>query len=238
MRGDSFYIIVHGTVQIVKDGVPIKRYRAGDYFGEMAILLDQPRSADAVALTDVDLIAIDRNDFLTVLRGSEMLTRLERLVRVRDEGVWELLAKNSVLSALTSAQKTQLQMYLVPCMGDDSMVLWRAGDVPKGAYLVDDAIVTMRCPEGELKPFTSGAFVGEVDALRPREPRLELRAGHAIRQALRDRERRSPSILRGQPRRLPVVPRRTLHRVSRLRLRAESRRGAARSRVRCGARSP
>jgi CRP-like cAMP-binding protein len=169
-RGDSFYIIVHGTVQIVKDGVPLKRYRAGDYFGEMAILLDQPRSADAVAMTDVDLIAIDRNDFLSVLRGSEMLTRLERLVRVRDEGAWELLAKNSALAALTSAQKTQLQMYLVPHHADDTHVLWLAGDIPTTAYLVDDAVITMRCPEGELKPFTSGAFVGEVDALRTGGP--------------------------------------------------------------------
>jgi CRP-like cAMP-binding protein len=171
-RGDSFYIIVHGMVQIVKDGQPIKRYRAGDYFGEMAILLDQPRSADAIALTDVDLIAIDRNDFLAVLRGSEMLTRLERLVHTRNEGVWELLAKNSVLSALTSAQKTQLQMYLVPATGDDNQVLWRAGDIPSSAYLVDDATVTMRCPEGELKPFTTGAFLGEVDSLRNGNPVL------------------------------------------------------------------
>jgi CRP-like cAMP-binding protein/glyoxylase-like metal-dependent hydrolase (beta-lactamase superfamily II) len=171
-RGDSFYIVVHGIVQVVRDGVALKRYRAGDYFGEMAILLDQPRLADVVAITDVDLIAIDRNDFLAVLRGSEMLTRLERLVRVRDEGVWELLAKNSVLAGLTSAQKTQLQMYLVPCQADDNQILWRAGDVSMSAYLVDDAVVTMRCPEGELKPFTSGAFLGEVDALRTGAPAL------------------------------------------------------------------
>lgn len=169
-RGDSFYIIVHGTVEIVKSGVPLKRYRAGDYFGEMAILLDQPRSADAISITDVDLIAIDRNDFLAILRGSEMLRRLERLVRVRDEGAWELLAKNSVLSALTSAQKTQLQMYLSPSQVDDDQILWRAGEIPRHAYLVDDAVVTMCGPEGELKPFTSGAFVGEVDALRAGGP--------------------------------------------------------------------
>jgi CRP-like cAMP-binding protein len=165
-KGDSFYIIVQGTVQVVKNGVPIKRYLAGDYFGEMAILLDQPRSADVIAKTDVDLVALDRNDFLAALRGSEMLTRLERLMRVRDEGAWELLAQNSVLACLTSAQKTQLQTYLVPCHSAHDEVLWQAGEIPKRAYLVDDAVVTMLCPEGELKPFTSGAFVGEVDALR------------------------------------------------------------------------
>jgi CRP-like cAMP-binding protein/ribonuclease BN (tRNA processing enzyme) len=169
-HGDSFYIIVNGTVQIVKDGVAIKRHRAGDYFGEMAILLDQPRSADAVAKTDVDLVVIDRNDFLAILRGSEMLTRLERLVRVRDEGAWELFAKNSVLASLTSSQKTQLQTYMVPKHGGAGEVLWRAGDVPEHAYLVEDAVVTMRCPEGDLKPFAVGAFVGEVDALRTAGP--------------------------------------------------------------------
>lgn len=165
-RGDSFYIIVSGTVEIVKDGVSINRYRAGDYFGEMAILLDKPRSADAIALTEVELIAIDRNDFLAVLRGSEMLTRLERLVRVRDEGAWELFARNSVLSALSSAQKTQLQTYLVPHQAAEGEQLWSASAVPKKAYLVDDAIVTIDGTEGELKPFKSGAFVGEVDAVR------------------------------------------------------------------------
>jgi glyoxylase-like metal-dependent hydrolase (beta-lactamase superfamily II)/mannose-6-phosphate isomerase-like protein (cupin superfamily) len=171
-KGDSFYIIVTGTVQVVRDGVPIKRYRAGDYFGEMAILLEQPRRADVIAKTDVDLVALDRNDFLAALRGSEMLARLERLVRVRDEGdgAWELLAQNSVLAHLTSAQKTQLQTYLVPCHGDDDEVLWNAGDVPRRAYLVAGATVTMHCPEGELKPFTTGAFIGEVDALRTTAP--------------------------------------------------------------------
>lgn len=169
-RGDSFYIIIHGTVEIVKNGAPLNRYRAGDYFGEMAILLDQPRSADAVALTDVELIAIDRNDFLAILRGSEMLTRLERLVRVRDEGAFELFAKNSVLATLSSAQKTQLQTYLVPYQARHDQLLWNTGTIPTSAYLVDDAIVTMRSAEGELKPFGAGAFVGEVDALRAGAP--------------------------------------------------------------------
>lgn len=164
-RGDSFYIIVNGTVEIVKDGVPIKRYRAGDFFGEIALLFDQPRNADAIARTDVDLVTIDRNDFLSVLRGSEMLVRLERMVRVRDEGAWEVLAKNSVLSALTSAQKTQLQMYLTAHAAQADEVLWRAGEVPARAYFVDDAAVTVHGPDGDLKPFAGGAFVGEVDAL-------------------------------------------------------------------------
>jgi CRP-like cAMP-binding protein/ribonuclease BN (tRNA processing enzyme) len=169
-RGDSFYIIVNGTVEIVKDGLPIKRYRAGDFFGEIAILLDQPRNADAIARTDVDLVAIDRNDFLAALRGSEMLVRLERMVRVRDEGAWEVLGRNSVLSALTSAQKTQLQMYLTAYEAQADETLWREGEIPSRAYLIDEAVVTLRSSDGDLKPFAGGAFVGEVDALRTSGP--------------------------------------------------------------------
>jgi glyoxylase-like metal-dependent hydrolase (beta-lactamase superfamily II)/uncharacterized cupin superfamily protein len=165
-RGDSFYVIVHGTVEIVKDGVPIKRYRAGDYFGEVAILRNKPRTADAIARTEVDLVVIDRNDFLSVLRGSEMLRRLERLVQGRDEGAWEVLARNSVLAALTTSQKTQLETYLVPQRAEAGETLWSAGDVPGHAYLVDDAVVELQCPGVELRPFTSGAFVGEVESLR------------------------------------------------------------------------
>lgn len=169
-RGDSFYIIAHGTVEIVKDGMPLRRHRAGDYFGEIAIILDQPRTADVIARSDVQLVAIDRNDFLAILRGSEMLTRLERLVRVREEGAWELLAQNSVLASLSSSQKTQLQTYLVHVDVAEGDVLWPEGTVPSRAYLVDDAVVTLTSTGGELKPFTTGAFVGDVDALRSRTP--------------------------------------------------------------------
>jgi CRP-like cAMP-binding protein len=95
-----------------------------------------------------------------------MLNRLERLLRTRDEGAWELLAQNSVLANLTSAQKQQLQMSLVAEEVAEGDVLWRAGDAPARAYLADTATITMKTPEGELKPFTSGAFVGEVDVLR------------------------------------------------------------------------
>ncbi len=167
-RGDSFYIVAHGSVDIVKDGVLLKRHRAGDYFGEIAILLDTVRAADAIARSDVQLVAIDRNDFLALLRGSEMLARLERLVRVRGEGAWELLARNSVLASLTSSQKTQLQTYLSPVLATEGEELWAAGAVPSRAFLVEDAVVTMTGPSGELTPFTTGAFVGDVEALRTR----------------------------------------------------------------------
>ena len=179
-KGDSFYIIVTGTVQVVRDGVPIKRYRAGDYFGEMAILLDQPRRADVIATTDVDLVALDRNDFLAALRGSEMLARLERLLRVRDEGdgAWELLAQNSVLGhPHERAEDAAADLSRAVHGRRQRGALARRATSRSARTSSTDATVTLRCPEGELKPFTSGAFVGEVDALRASGAFAELGAG-------------------------------------------------------------
>lgn len=167
-RGDSFYVLVNGQVLIVRDGKELKAYRAGDYFGETALLLNQPRSADVVAKTDVELIAIDRNDFLALLRGTRIPERLMRLARVREEGTWDLFDGNSVLQLLSSGQKTQLQSLLDPEEVQAGQALWVSGSTPKKAYLVGDAHVAIESaadPTEGLKPFTRGAFVGDVDAV-------------------------------------------------------------------------
>ncbi len=163
-RGDSFYIVVNGQVLIVRDGVVLKTYRAGDYFGETALLLDQPRSADVVAQTQVDLIAIDRTDFLALLRGTQIPDRLLRLARVREEGTWEILESNSVLSALSSGQKTQLMSFMNPAPVARGALLWMAGREPPAAFLVGDAQVSVDGADA-MKPFAQGAVVGEFDAL-------------------------------------------------------------------------
>jgi CRP-like cAMP-binding protein/glyoxylase-like metal-dependent hydrolase (beta-lactamase superfamily II) len=169
-RGDSFYVIVRGTVSVNKEGRSIKRYGAGDYFGETALILDQPRSADVIAKTEVDLVVIDRSDFLAALRGTSTLRRLENLARVRAEGAWELMEVNTVLSHLTSAQKTQLQSFMVLHDARENEVLWADGETPRRAYLIDDATVQIDLADGanhdKLRPFGAAAFVGDFDALR------------------------------------------------------------------------
>jgi MFS family permease len=66
--GDRFYIVDSGTVRIGLDGSE-KESGAGDYFGEIALLRDVPRTATVTATTATRLYALERADFLAAVTG-------------------------------------------------------------------------------------------------------------------------------------------------------------------------
>ncbi len=76
--GDRCYIITAGEVRISKF-IPnigeeaLAVLKTGDYFGEMALIDNFPRSAHAIANTDLDVLAITKTDLDKVLiRDREM----------------------------------------------------------------------------------------------------------------------------------------------------------------------
>ena len=52
-RGVGFFIISEGTVEYSLDGKKIGTGGPGDYFGEIALIDDGPRTATIIALTEV-----------------------------------------------------------------------------------------------------------------------------------------------------------------------------------------
>jgi predicted MFS family arabinose efflux permease len=68
-HGDRFYVVDAGEVDVVLDGQPPRREGAQSYFGEIALLRDVPRTATVRAATDVELFALDRDDFLPAVTG-------------------------------------------------------------------------------------------------------------------------------------------------------------------------
>ena len=55
---ENMYFIKQGILQVIKDGRVVYTFEEGGYFGEIALLCDQPRSADVRALTDCMLLSL------------------------------------------------------------------------------------------------------------------------------------------------------------------------------------
>lgn len=113
--GDCLYVIVAGYVRIYLlslDGreVTFRVYGAGAAFGEFAVLDGKPRSACAVAATDLTTLVIYRNDFqaliernLAVLRGVVVvLTERLRYTTMFSKSLAFLSASGRVAAALVS----------------------------------------------------------------------------------------------------------------------------------------
>jgi len=99
--GDYFYIIVKGEVEIVKkSGSDFERVAilsAGEYFGEMAILRDQKRSATVRCLTSVDVLALRNKDFGAIMANlQELKTNFEKKAKERADEIEKIGKKNKI----------------------------------------------------------------------------------------------------------------------------------------------
>jgi len=68
--GEVFYAIRTGQVEVLQDGRHIRNMGPGSYFGEVALLLDSPRTATVRALTPVRLYQLDREGFDRLIRDA------------------------------------------------------------------------------------------------------------------------------------------------------------------------
>lgn len=56
--GSGFYVVVDGEVMVYIDGQERSRLTRGEYFGEISALLDEPPTADVVAVTDCRCLSL------------------------------------------------------------------------------------------------------------------------------------------------------------------------------------
>lgn len=79
---DALYIVLAGKVKLGSDddGKPEVTLGTGDYFGEMSMLLDTPRTRKVWALDDSELLVLSQESFRRVLSEQP---ELERHVRAK-----------------------------------------------------------------------------------------------------------------------------------------------------------
>jgi CRP-like cAMP-binding protein len=118
-KGEEMYIIQSGRVKISKRirGVDktLATLEKGEFFGEMAILNDKPRSASAETVDECEMLVIDRKTFDTLLRSNveiaiRFIKRLADRLREANDQMESLMIKDNtsrVVSVLARRVKEQ-----------------------------------------------------------------------------------------------------------------------------------
>lgn len=75
-ESDRFYVIEAGLVEVTQDGAVLRREGPGDFFGEIGLLRDVPRTATITAVEDTTLQALERDDFLAAVTGQREARRV------------------------------------------------------------------------------------------------------------------------------------------------------------------
>ena len=85
--GDRMYLILTGTVEVAAATGPV-RLQAGDYFGEHALLTNEPRSATVTARGRVRLLSLSRRDMQRIMdQAPEIAVVLQATDRARSQNI-------------------------------------------------------------------------------------------------------------------------------------------------------
>jgi CRP-like cAMP-binding protein len=65
--GREFFVIGSGRAKVTRNGRKLNELAPGDHFGELALLVDTPRTATVTALEPLELVVLHRPDFIAAL---------------------------------------------------------------------------------------------------------------------------------------------------------------------------
>ena len=69
-RGREFFVLLEGDAEVKKDGRRINTLKGGDFFGEIALVSDVPRTATVIASSPVRALVITDRSFQRLLRDT------------------------------------------------------------------------------------------------------------------------------------------------------------------------
>jgi uncharacterized membrane protein len=129
--GDELYVVRDGEIElfikdIVGQKIVLSTARAGDIFGELALLDDEPRSATAVALAPTSLLVLDRGDLSLLFRKKPdaalaMLAALSSMTRKADRLLQTRVSRNA---------NEEMEEKITPLQRVADWIAWFSGSMP------------------------------------------------------------------------------------------------------------
>jgi CRP-like cAMP-binding protein/phosphoribosyl 1,2-cyclic phosphodiesterase len=139
--GEHFYMVISGAADVLKNGECVRTYGRYDYFGELALVENQLRSADIVARTELELLRMGRYDFFNFLRGTTLVNHFRKVGRNRQLVPAELWERHPILGALSSFQQGQLLALMGHVQLVEGQCLYQRGEMVQDYFLILDGEV-------------------------------------------------------------------------------------------------
>lgn len=74
-RGREFFVLLKGEADVTRGGQKINAMKAGEFFGEIALVTKMPRTATVTATSDVDVLVITERAFDNLMKKSPEIGR-------------------------------------------------------------------------------------------------------------------------------------------------------------------
>lgn len=74
--GDVMYIIKRGEVQVIRDDTILAVLKDNAFFGEMALVSDEPRNAKIITITDIEALTLTKNDFKRLMETNSSIASI------------------------------------------------------------------------------------------------------------------------------------------------------------------
>ena len=176
------YYVLEGEIALTHRGRPLDTVKAGEVFGEMAVVSERPRSATATARTDAAAISLDRAELQAALARtpefalmlmSVMFDRLRflsaRLAARKGAGP-AAVRETSVFDAATLAQFEQALPRAATVRHWQDTVVMREGQAGAFLYVVKSGRVAISIRGSVVEVVQAGGIFGEM-ALVDQSPR-------------------------------------------------------------------
>lgn len=175
--GNSMYLIARGVVRVCRDAdgrtQELATLLAGDFFGELALLRDEPRSATVRAVTPCSLYELDRKDLVALMSENEGVRKSLEAAKEKREAELaatgvdpaELVRGARLFKDLPPEVVNAIAARMMAIQLDEQEDVFRQGEVAHALYFIGKGVVRVMLESGgherQLATLTQGDFFGE-----------------------------------------------------------------------------
>ncbi len=169
-QGDKFYIVKSGQVEVIisrKDEPDLMaaKLSRGDYFGEIALIKNVPRTASVKTVADCSLLVLERKDFEVLMtKKVNLAVRIDRLIENRG-----FLIKLPLFAEFAPAQVAMAASRLVPERYQPGQPVITQGEIGDSFFIIKEGRLEVLVMKGGQKKKVAelgpGEYFGEIALL-------------------------------------------------------------------------